>query len=140
MTQWAMPQAMRRCRGWPSDAEALLRNADTAMYWAKEQGKNRFQLCAAAMNVQIQDRVNLESDLRHALDRGEITVYYQPQVNIESGQIMGMEALVRWQHPERGILLPADFIPLAEETGLILPIGEWVLRTPCRPGQAYQAA
>jgi diguanylate cyclase (GGDEF)-like protein/PAS domain S-box-containing protein len=122
------------------DAEALLRNADTAMYWAKDQGQNRFQLFTAAMNAQIQDRVSLESDLRHALDRGEITVYYQPQVNIESGQIMGMEALVRWRHSERGILLPADFIPLAEETGLILPIGEWVLRTSCAQCKAYQEA
>ena len=122
------------------DAESLLRNADTAMYWAKDEGKNRFQLFAAAMNAQIQDRASLESDLRHALDRGEITVYYQPQVNIESGQIMGMEALARWQHPERGILLPADFVPLAEETGLILPIGEWVLRTSCAQCKAYQEA
>jgi diguanylate cyclase (GGDEF)-like protein/PAS domain S-box-containing protein len=122
------------------DAEALLRNADTAMYWAKDQGQNRFQLFTAAMNAQIQDRVALESDLRHALERGEITVYYQPQVNIDSGQIMGMEALARWQHPERGILLPADFIPLAEETGLILPIGEWVLRTSCAQCKAYQDA
>jgi diguanylate cyclase (GGDEF)-like protein/PAS domain S-box-containing protein len=122
------------------DAESLLRNADTAMYWAKDQGQNRFQLFTAAMNAQIQDRVSLESDLRHALERGEITVYYQPQVNIVSGQIMGMEALARWRHPVRGILLPADFIPLAEETGLILPIGEWILRTSCTQCKAYQEA
>jgi diguanylate cyclase (GGDEF)-like protein/PAS domain S-box-containing protein len=122
------------------DAETLLRNADTAMYSAKDQGKNRFQLFTAAMNAEIQDRVSLEADLRRALERQEITVHYQPQVNLESGEITGMEALARWQHPERGLLLPADFIPLAEETGLILPIGEWVLRTSCAQCKAYQEA
>jgi diguanylate cyclase (GGDEF)-like protein/PAS domain S-box-containing protein len=122
------------------DAETLLRNADTAMYRAKDQGRDNFQLFASAMNVDVRQRLTLESELRRALSRGELAVYYQPQVNTDTRQIIGMEALARWQHPERGILYAAEFIPLAEETGLIMPLGEWVLRTACAQNKAFQEA
>jgi diguanylate cyclase (GGDEF)-like protein/PAS domain S-box-containing protein len=122
------------------DAETLLRNADTAMYRAKDQGRDNFQLFVSAMNVDVRQRVTMESELRRALSRGELAVYYQPQVNTGTRQIVGMEALARWQHPERGILYAAEFIPLAEETGLIMPLGEWVLRTACAQNKAFQEA
>lgn len=122
------------------DAETILRNADTAMYRAKDQGRDNFQIFTTAMNAHVQERVQLESELRQALKRGEFEVYYQPEVNTETGQIVAMEALVRWHHPERGLLLPEEFIPLAEETGLILALGEWVLRTACAQNRAFQEA
>jgi len=122
------------------DAETLLRNADTAMYRAKETAHDSFRLFTPDMDARLRARVALEGDLRQALTRGELVVYYQPQIDVETGQIIGMEALVRWQHPERGIVYPDDFIPLAEETGLILPLGEWVLRTACAQNKAYQDA
>jgi diguanylate cyclase (GGDEF)-like protein/PAS domain S-box-containing protein len=122
------------------DADTLLRNADTAMYRAKDRGRDNFQLFVSAMNVDVRQRVTLESDLRCALRHGELAVFYQPQVNTDSHQIVGMEALARWQHPERGLLYPAEFIPLAEETGLIVPLGEWVLRTACAQNKAFQEA
>jgi diguanylate cyclase (GGDEF)-like protein/PAS domain S-box-containing protein len=122
------------------DAETLLRNADTAMYCAKDQGRDNLQLFVSAMNVDVRHRVTLESELRHALSHGELAVFYQPQVNTDTRQIVGMEALARWQHPERGILCAAEFIPLAEETGLIVPLGEWVLRTACAQNKAFQEA
>lgn len=128
---------------YPNDAEevdTLLRYADVAMYRAKEQGGDNYQLNTPAMNAQMVDRVALESDLRRALEHGELVVYYQPQVDITSEQIVGVEALVRWQHPERGLTLPADFIPLAEESGLIVPLGAWVLRTACAQAKAWQEA
>jgi len=122
------------------DAETLLRNADTAMYRAKDQGRDNFQLFVSAMNVDVRRRVTLESELRHALSHGELAVFYQPQVDADTRQIVGMEALARWQHPERGILHAAEFIPLAEETGLTVPLGEWVLRTACAQNKAFQEA
>ncbi|MEE8347922.1 MAG: EAL domain-containing protein [Dehalococcoidia bacterium] len=120
------------------DAETLLRNADTAMYRAKEHGRDNYQLYTPAMNARIAERLAVESSLRHSLERGEFVVHYQPQVDLRSGQVVGTEALVRWQHPERGLVAPAEFIPVAEDTGLIVPLGEWVLRTACAQNKAWQ--
>ena len=122
------------------DADSLLRNADTAMYRAKDQGRDNYMLYTPKMNTMIAERLALENSLRHGLERGELLVYYQPQVDIASGRIVGMEALVRWQHPERGLVSPGEFIPLAEETGLIVPLGAWVMRTACAQNKAWQAA
>lgn len=126
------------CPDHASDMASLLRNADTAMYYAKEHGKNRHFIYQPIMESKTHKRFTLESSLRRALEAGELVLYYQPQVDIFSGRVVGFEALLRWQHPEMGMISPVDFIPIAEETGLIVNIGEWVLQTACLQGAAWQ--
>ncbi|MGD8811722.1 MAG: EAL domain-containing protein [Thioalkalispiraceae bacterium] len=111
------------------DKETLLKNADTAMSRARKNGGNQYQYFSSEMNTLAQQRLQLETDLRKALDRDEFEIYYQPQLDCQTGNVVGMEALLRWIHPERGVVSPFDFIPIAEETGLIIPIGEWVMKT-----------
>ena len=120
------------------DVETLLKNADTAMYHAKDAGRNCFQFYSTAMNAAAVERLTLENSLRKALERGEFLLHFQPLVDLDAGTIMGAEALIRWRHPQLGLVPPMDFIPLAEETGLILPIGEWVLRNASAQCKAWQ--
>ncbi len=119
------------------DAETLMVQADTALYRAKQEGRGRLRFYEARMGVQVRERRQIEHDLRHAVERGELRVVYQPQTRIDSGEAVGFEALLRWHHPERGTVPPNLFIPIAEETGSILAIGEWVLRETCREAASW---
>ncbi len=119
-------------------AEILISNADLAMYLAKEQGRNTYRYFSRSLNERAQLRMRQETDLRLALERQELVLYFQDQIALANGRLCGVEALLRWRHPEKGLLLPGEFLPLAEETGLILPIGEWVLRTACQRARAWQ--
>jgi len=123
-----------------NDPASMMQHADIAMYRAKAEGGNRYRFYSPDMDARADERLQLETSLRHALVRNEFTLYYQPQVDIENGAIVGIEALLRWQHPVRGLIIPQDFICLLEETGLIDSVGEWVLRTACQQNMAWQAA
>jgi len=119
------------------DPETLVKNADTAMYQAKENGRQSFQFFKPAMNVRAVERQSIEGSLRRALERQEFAVHYQPKINLRTGEISGAEALIRWTHPTRGSVSPAQFIPVAEDCGLILPIGNWILREACKQARTW---
>jgi diguanylate cyclase (GGDEF)-like protein len=121
-----------------SEPATLLKNADAAMYLAKEMGRNNFQVYTAELNARASEWLDLENALHAAITEGQLVVYYQPKVHIETGRVAGVEALVRWQHPELGLLGPDKFIPVAEESGLIAPLGEWVLEEACRQAKTWR--
>ena len=120
------------------ELESLLQHAEVAMYRAKETGLNSYQFYRPEMNTRTRERLLLENSLRQAVEKQQLVLFYQPKIDLSSGQLTGVEALLRWRHPELGMVSPVDFIPLAEETGLIVPIGEWVLRTACEQAQSWQ--
>lgn len=120
------------------DVDTLLRNADTAMYRAKELGRNNFQFYTSELNIRINERMTLEKSLRQALERDEFLLHYQPRIELRGGRVVGLEALIRWRHPERGLLPPLSFIPVAEQAGLIGQVGDWVVRAVCRQQSAWQ--
>jgi len=122
------------------DCPTLIKNADMAMYCAKEEGGNRYRFFTPGMRLETVQRWQLENGMRQALELGELQLVYQPQVEAQTGRMVGVEALLRWHHPEQGVMSPATFIPLAEETGFIVPIGDWVLRTACAQAKAWQEA
>jgi len=128
---------------YPNDAgnlDDLLRNADVAMYHAKEQGRNSFRFYSSRLDAGARERLSLETGLRRAVERGELELHFQPQVDLLTDRITGAEALLRWHHPERGMITPGSFVPIAEASGTIVPIGEWVLQEACRRGKAWQMA
>ena|GEM_PF-1673225 len=120
------------------DVQSILKAADSAMYFAKEQGRNTFRFYIPMLKVDVEARLYLETDLRQALEQKQFTLFYQPEFNLNSGKVQCLEALLRWQHPQRGVVGPGDFIPLAEDTGLIVPIGEWVLQEACSKVMAWR--
>ncbi len=122
------------------DFETLLKHADTAMYRAKESGRSCYQFFTSEMNTAVLERLMLENSLRQGIERGEFVLHYQPQIDLETGRIVGAEALVRWRHPQLGLVPPGKFIPVAEVSGLIVTIGEWVLGEACRQNKAWQEA
>ena len=122
-----------------TDANTLLKNADAALNRAKEQGRHTYQFYSADLSHKASKRLSLETNLHRAIERREFHLCYQPQVDLESGRIMGLEALLRWQHPELGLINPLEFIPLLEDTGLIIPVGEWVLRSACSEAASWQS-
>jgi diguanylate cyclase (GGDEF)-like protein/PAS domain S-box-containing protein len=120
------------------DSAALMKNADVAMYYAKEMGRNNYQFFSPEMNSRAQERLSVENFLRLALKRNELVLHYQPRMSISSGELVGVEALIRWQHPRRGLLMPEKFIDVAEDSGLIVPIGEWVIEHACAQVRKWQ--